>query len=45
MKRVSVFLVASALLLALSAGVALAATFVGTSAPDTIDGTDTADLI
>jgi Ca2+-binding RTX toxin-like protein len=45
MKRASVFLVAAALLLALSAGVALAQNFIGTSGPDVIAGTDKADFI
>ena len=45
MRRASVFLVAVALLLALSAGVALAKNFIGTSGPNVIVGTNRADFI
>jgi hypothetical protein len=45
MRRAGVFLVAAALLLALSAGAALAKNFIGTSGPDTIRGTDGPDFI
>ena len=45
MRRVSLLLAAAALLLALSAGVALAQNFIGTSGPDVLVGTNTADFI
>jgi Ca2+-binding RTX toxin-like protein len=45
MRRASVFLVAASLLLALSAGVALARTLIGDGDPNIIVGTDRADFI